>query len=396
MINPQKIRVPALQHHKATGQAKARWEGRDFYFGKHGSPKATLAYRRWVGALIAEGKAVRVNSRHDDEAVTVAQITGLFEQEWRRPGAPSRPRSSRPCNGSSGLWLHPRGGIRSPQPGGVPRTPRRAGATRWEGDSPAATSTAPPALSGEFSSSRHESGSSSPLSGRRCCPSSGSSPATPTPRRPSPSLPSPTPSRGNVAALTPDRRRHGRLSPRHGVPPRRSVRVDVDPDTDRGRCLDRHPQQAQTKHKEKARTIAIGPRAQRVLLKYRDRPPEAAIFSARAGETARKARACASRGQRPSLPPRASGTPGPPPIPVPSPIATPRASTPKPSAAACERAGVPHWSPNQLRPPATEIRDSHGIESAAVTLGHSEALLTARVYAERNQQRAVAVARDTG
>jgi integrase len=51
---------------------------------------------------------------------------------------------------------------------------------------------------------------------------------------------------------------------------------------------------------------------------------------------------------------------------------------------ACRRAGIPTWSPNQLRHKfATEARKVGGIEAARVMLGHSSAV-TSEVYAEKD------------
>jgi integrase len=63
---------------------------------------------------------------------------------------------------------------------------------------------------------------------------------------------------------------------------------------------------------------------------------------------------------------------------------------------AAEKAGVPHWHPNQLRHTfATEVRDAHGLEAAQVLLGHSRADVT-QVYAERNLALALKVAAEIG
>jgi integrase len=51
---------------------------------------------------------------------------------------------------------------------------------------------------------------------------------------------------------------------------------------------------------------------------------------------------------------------------------------------ACEKAGVPSWSPNQLRhSAATAIRREADIETARTVLGHSSVAVT-EVYAERD------------
>ena len=63
---------------------------------------------------------------------------------------------------------------------------------------------------------------------------------------------------------------------------------------------------------------------------------------------------------------------------------------------ACRRAGVPKWSPNQLRHLyATEIRAKYGLEAAQVMLGHSNANVT-QIYAERDREKALQIARLEG
>jgi len=53
---------------------------------------------------------------------------------------------------------------------------------------------------------------------------------------------------------------------------------------------------------------------------------------------------------------------------------------------ACDKAEVNRWSPNQLRHnAATTMRKEHGLEAAALLLGHSEATVTAKHYAERDR-----------
>jgi integrase len=62
----------------------------------------------------------------------------------------------------------------------------------------------------------------------------------------------------------------------------------------------------------------------------------------------------------------------------------------------CRRAGIPNWHPNQLRhSAATEFRAKFGLEAAQVLLGHSRADVT-QVYAERDLEKARAVARKIG
>jgi len=65
-------------------------------------------------------------------------------------------------------------------------------------------------------------------------------------------------------------------------------------------------------------------------------------------------------------------------------------------ARACRRAGVTPWSPNQLRhTAATRIRKEWGLEAAQIMLGHAKADVT-QVYAERDEEKALAVAAIAG
>jgi integrase len=63
---------------------------------------------------------------------------------------------------------------------------------------------------------------------------------------------------------------------------------------------------------------------------------------------------------------------------------------------ACRKAGVPEWSPLQLRhTAATAIRAKYGLEAAQVILGHAKADTT-EIYAERDLARAHAIAAEIG
>ncbi len=58
---------------------------------------------------------------------------------------------------------------------------------------------------------------------------------------------------------------------------------------------------------------------------------------------------------------------------------------------------VPRWHPHQLRHNfATDVRREHGLEAAQILLGHSSALVTEAVYAERDENKAKAIAAQIG
>jgi integrase len=63
---------------------------------------------------------------------------------------------------------------------------------------------------------------------------------------------------------------------------------------------------------------------------------------------------------------------------------------------ACKRAGVPVWTPNQLRHAGgTEVRDKFGLDHAQVMLGHASAKMT-EIYAKVSFDKAAAVAKEIG
>ena len=63
---------------------------------------------------------------------------------------------------------------------------------------------------------------------------------------------------------------------------------------------------------------------------------------------------------------------------------------------ACRKAGVPEWTPLQLRhTTATTVRSRFGLEAAQVVLGHAKADVT-QIYAERDLAKAHLVMAEIG
>jgi integrase len=63
---------------------------------------------------------------------------------------------------------------------------------------------------------------------------------------------------------------------------------------------------------------------------------------------------------------------------------------------ACRRAGVPAWSPGQLRHSAgTDIRRLYGAEAAQLVLGHRN-LSTTEIYAEKNREQYKQIMKEIG
>ena len=65
-------------------------------------------------------------------------------------------------------------------------------------------------------------------------------------------------------------------------------------------------------------------------------------------------------------------------------------------ATACKKAGVPKWTPNQLRHAGgTEVRNKFGLDYAQAVLGHSSAKMT-EIYAKASFEKAAKVAMEIG
>ncbi|MHC5110573.1 MAG: hypothetical protein ACYTHJ_11935 [Planctomycetota bacterium] len=81
-------RIPKMQFHKASGQAKVRIDGKDHYLGRHGAPKAEAKYKRLIAELCLTGRVA-----DDDTAVTVDEVLASawqwVEKHYRKDGNPT-------------------------------------------------------------------------------------------------------------------------------------------------------------------------------------------------------------------------------------------------------------------------------------------------------------------
>lgn len=155
------------------------------------------------------------------------------------------------------------------------------------------------------------------------------------------------------------------------------------------------PESHKSEHHGRDRVIFIGPKAQTVLSRYLVRDPKECCFRPCDSEAKRRAEQHASRvtpiscGNRPgtnisAFPSRKPGNQ--------YSVDGYRQAIQR----ACDKAGVERWSPNRLRhSTATEVRAKFGLEAAQVMLGHSGAAVT-QIYAERDLAKGVEVARQIG
>lgn len=148
-----------------------------------------------------------------------------------------------------------------------------------------------------------------------------------------------------------------------------------------GEVWDYQPQSHKTQHRKKTRIIPIGKRAQAILKPFFKTNLQAYLFSPEDGRKEfiekeyRDSAKARVRNERKRY--SAQGYY----------IAIKRA---------CKRADVPHWSANRLRHNyATKVRKEHGLETARILLGHSSAV-TSEIYAEVDYDAARAVVAKIG
>jgi integrase len=148
------------------------------------------------------------------------------------------------------------------------------------------------------------------------------------------------------------------------------------------------PHAYKTEHLDIERVIPLGPKAQALLKPWLNRDPEAYLFSPR--EAVEAARARRARNER---------RPGRRPKQRPAQHLREHYSDESYCQAVerlCAKAGLPKWTPNQLRHgAATAIREKYGIEAARLILGHTSVSTTA-IYAEKNMTEARRIMKEIG
>jgi integrase len=136
------------------------------------------------------------------------------------------------------------------------------------------------------------------------------------------------------------------------------------------------PARHKTAHLGKARAVPLGPQAQAVLSPWlRPDSPDLPLFRPETGYTSDRGRRPGRRHFRPTYT---------------------KNTYAQAVVRGCKRAGVPIFRPNRVRhASATRIRKMFGLEAAQVALGHSRADVT-QIYAEKNLELAIKVAREQG
>jgi integrase len=154
------------------------------------------------------------------------------------------------------------------------------------------------------------------------------------------------------------------------------------------------PRRHKNQHRGLPRVILLGPQAQAILGPFLTAEPAAYLFSPRRYVEELRARRAATRKTKrtPSEAKRQGKA---------QPKRTPgerytRRSYRVAVVRACQKAGVPGWSPLQLRhTAATLFRAKYGLEAAKAILGHSR-VETSQIYAERDLAKAQQVMTEIG
>jgi integrase len=140
--------------------------------------------------------------------------------------------------------------------------------------------------------------------------------------------------------------------------------------------------------------LPLGPQAQDVLKPWLREDPNEFLFQPREARQTWLAQKRAKR-KSPLTPSQRARKPKDNPERVPKEF-YPRYSYAHAIARACQRAGVPHWHPHQLKHSCgTEVRKRFGAEAARAFLGHTK-LSTTGLYAEKDLEQVEKIAREIG
>jgi integrase len=393
-------KVPAYRLHKPTGQAVVRLDGRDFYLGKHDTEASQERYRRLGAEWLTSGRQPPNHSAHrvaaQETDLSVNELTLAYwryaEQHYRNPdGTPTREldnladalRPLRKLYGHTAARAFGPLALRAVRDemvrSGLCRTTVNARVNRarrlfkWA----AGVELLPPSV---YQALQAVPGL---LLGRS--EATEAKPVQPAPEghveQTLPFLPAPVRAMVELQRLT-------------GCRPGEVMVMRAIDLTTTGPVWTYRPASHKNRHRGRDRVIFLGPQAQEVLKPFLTTNLEAYLFSPRAYvEAMYAARAARRKTKR-----------------TPSELKRQRKRAPRCApgerytrrsynvavARACRKAGVPAWSPLQLRhTAATAIRARFGLEAAKVILGHSR-VETSQIYAERDLGRAAEIMGEIG
>jgi integrase len=389
-------RPPAYQRHKGSGQARVRIEGRDIYLGPYGSVASRAEYDRIIGEWLAHGRRLPAAGGGAGPAdLTVAELVAAYwghvESYYVKDGAPTsevpniklalRPLLARYGDtrardfGPLALKSVREGWIDA----GLVRTEinKRVGRLvrcfKWA----VGSELIPPAVHDAL---RAVEGLRKGRSGAK-----EGQPVRPVPA-------------DQVEAVRPFvNRQVGAMIELQLLTGMRPGEVTIlrTGDIDRsGDVWVYTPRTHKMEHRDRARRIYLGPRAQELLRDWLKADRDAFVFSPidAAAEKSAARRAARKTPVQPSQQDRPRAT---------RPKRAPRACYSTISydgaiARGCRKAGIARWHSNQLRhSAATHLRREFGVDVCRVLLGHTSPIVT-EIYAELDHEKAVEAVRKIG
>jgi integrase len=397
MASPN-TRLPKYRHYRPKDLAVVRIDGRDHYLGKHDSPESHAKYRRLVAEWLTSNRVTDATAPSPDcpSEVSVDEVLAAFwkhaEVHYRgRDGLPSRELDNlrdalRPLRRLYGLTPARLFGplalcsVRDEMVrGGLARTTVNARvnrirrAFRWAASVellPAAMVQALETVDGLSAgrSDAREAPGIAAVSGEHV-------------ERVLPFLP------GAVAAMV-------RLQLLTGCRAGEVMRMRGGEIAIEDSVWEYKPVDHKNAWRGQRRVIPLGPKARSIVESFRRPDPSDYLFSPRdvvAEHHLRRTQARASKPTPSELRMRCGGLPG-----MARRSCYDRRTYRQAIVRACTKAGVPAWSPLQLRhTAATAIRARYGLEAAQAVLGHSKADTTL-IYAERDIARAREVMAEIG
>lgn len=387
MPNTTQVRTPSYRLHKPSGQAVVTLNGRDHYLGKHGTKASKERHERLIGEWLANGRQLPTR-RQEQPSASVTELIAAYwpfvESHYRRAdGTPTsevknnrlalrglrRLYSETPVAEFGPLALKAlredmitSGLSRSTINGHVGRIKRLF---RWGVEN----EVVPPSVHQALAAVRGlQAGRSDARETKPVRPVS--------PEHVEKVLPHLSPP---VAAIV-------KLLMHTGMRVGEAVTMRMR-DLDRtGTVWTYCPPHHKTAYRGTEKVIDLGPKAQAVLRPFLTADPDAHLFRPAVWEALRHAARKEAR-QTPMTPSqrkrRRKGNPKRTPGDCYGPEVIGRAIS-----RACEKAGVPHWHPHQIRHTvATQLRREHGVEIARVILGHSSPATT-EIYAEIDRTKA--------
>lgn len=388
-----KDRIPAYGHHRASGQARVRIEGRDHYLGPYGTPESRAAYDRVVAEWLASGRHFQSPDRRFE--ITVAELLSAFMDH-----AKQHYRKNERATGEATNFGYALGFVRRLYGPTLARDFRGL-ALKAVRDAMIAAGHCRTRINRQVGRIKHcfKWGVANeivpPETYQALLPVDGLTRGRTEARESRPVRPiEESRAHGIYAFVSRQVRAMIELQLLTGMRPGEVVSIrPCDLDTTRASWVYK-PAQHKTEHHGIARQIVLGPRAQEVVRPFMKPDLTAYLFSPRDAQAARHA---AQREQRkspmtPSQRARKAKA---------KPIRAPKGSYTRGAYAnairrACLASGVLHWHPNQLRhAAATKLRKQFGLEVARAALGHRSAVTTER-YAELDVDRVAEVMREVG